>query len=286
MLQILPWSHNSQLKKEGLAFLKQQEETCMFMLSNQQNFGTELSEHLNSGNYYSLLEDQRVTACFVLARRGNLLFQGATKKHIVPILEFLEKNESIALKGVLGPEPMAFEIWQQLKLRAPKIQDGFVSCEILYALEKSQFEQAPTDNTRLLQKQHFETWKRYVESYISELKLTDISTESERQNTFIEKVERKELWGTFEEEQLVSIATLNARFQKLAQVGGVFTPIEKRGKGFSKDCMRQLLHDCFNNLGIEKMILFTSQTSLAAQSVYQSMGFKIIGNYGMYFAKG
>ena len=60
---------------QARAFLEQNLETSLFLLSNLESYGHRVGDSLNSGNFKLLATGGRIDAVFCLSRRGNLLAQ-------------------------------------------------------------------------------------------------------------------------------------------------------------------------------------------------------------------
>ncbi len=276
-------SLSKELEDIAFSYLKSHEELTMFMMANLREQGTKLTSHRNSGNFYALLENDRLQGVFVLCKRGNLLAQlDNPKKSMKPILDFLEKDEKITISGVLGDNIMASPYWKEILKRNPEVKKSYESCEILYALAKKNWNVTPTIETKVLATEDYPLWKKYMNQFLKENGLIDAANEKERHTSFLKSIKKRTIWGYYKKDTLLSTATLNAHVGNLAQVGGVYTPVKERGNGFSKRCMERLLSDCFNKLGIEKVILFTGGENISAQNVYEKIGFKRIGHYGLY----
>ena len=71
----------------------------------------------------------------------------------------------------------------------------------------------------------------------------------------------------------------------MGQIGGVFTLPENRRKGYSKLCMKQLIIDSRNIHQLNILILFTKEDNVAAQGLYESLGFEHIGYFGLIFGQ-
>ena len=79
---------------------------------------------------------------------------------------------------------------------------------------------------------------------------------------------------------LVSMAGFNARTAETAQVGGVFTPPELRGRGHARCAVAGALLAARAS-GASRGILFTAESNRPAQRSYQAIGFRTIGDYGL-----
>jgi uncharacterized protein len=83
------------------------------------------------------------------------------------------------------------------------------------------------------------------------------------------------------EQKPVAYCTFNAQLPDIVQIGGVWTPPNMRGNGYAKCVVAgALLHA--RSCGVTQAILFTSKNNIAAQSVYQAIGFVPTGEeYGL-----
>ena len=104
-----------------------------------------------------------------------------------------------------------------------------------------------------------------------------------RKQIFKEAEENKHWWAVFLDKKLISIGAYNTKYKDVGQIGGVFTIPEKRGKGYSKLCMKQLISDSKTVHQPRHLILFTGENNLATQNLYESLGFKRIGDFGFIF---
>ena len=78
----------------------------------------------------------------------------------------------------------------------------------------------------------------------------------------------------------VAMAAFNARTAEMAQVGGVYTPPELRGKGYGR-CVVAAALATARESGAKRGILFTAESNRPAQSAYRAIGFRPIGDYGI-----
>lgn len=81
-----------------------------------------------------------------------------------------------------------------------------------------------------------------------------------------------------EDGRAASKANLHARSAHYAQIGGVVTHPEYRGRGYAKECVSALCADCFAS-GTGTMLLFTDEDNAAALRVYRALGFADAGEF-------
>ena len=88
------------------------------------------------------------------------------------------------------------------------------------------------------------------------------------------------VWLLLEGARPVAMTALNARLPDAVQVGGVYTPPERRGRGYARAAVAGQLHDC-RAQGARRAVLFTGHDHHAARRAYQAIGFARVGDYGI-----
>ena len=79
---------------------------------------------------------------------------------------------------------------------------------------------------------------------------------------------------------VVACSTFNARLPDCVQVGGVFVPPPLRSRGFARAVVAGSLR-LARAEGATRAILFTDAANAAARTAYLSLGFRIIGDFGI-----
>jgi predicted GNAT family acetyltransferase len=64
------------------------------------------------------------------------------------------------------------------------------------------------------------------------------------------------------------------------QVGGVWTPPARRGRGYARAAVAGSLLDA-RARGVTRGVLFTAQENRPAQRAYEALGFQVVGDYGL-----
>ena len=270
-------------------FLEKRKETCLFLLGNLSEHGFNLNTHPNSGNYRLLKRNNEIVGVFSMTRRGNLLIQTDNMDNYSHEIYEVISIDKIQIKGIIGPwkDCILFKIYYET------VDDNFkanlISKEWLYSLPLNTLENKNIVlknnlSVQFLTQKNFEQWDELNHEYLKETDLLDEEiTSEERKRSFKEQVKRKNWWGVFLDKELVSIGAYNIKYKNIGQIGGVFTPPEKRRKGYSKLCMKQLIIDSRAVHQLNTLILFTNENNIAAQSLYKSLGFKQIGYFGLIF---
>lgn len=79
---------------------------------------------------------------------------------------------------------------------------------------------------------------------------------------------------------VVATTAFNASIPGMVQVGGVYTLPKCRNRGYGRTVVAGSLLDAKAG-GVKKAILFTGMNMEAAQRMYQALGFRPIGDYGL-----
>jgi len=265
-------------------FLLKHISSSMFLISNFEDHGANIGEHINSGNYYYRWEGDRVTGVFSYTLRGNILFQdGGIPFNSHEVIARIKVDiPSPLLRGSVGTEPSAknfFEDMAALNIIGPH----FASSEVLYSLDLNGKSFTKIEGT--LSKEDFSQWHSMMLAFSNEVGLGDPLTQEQYQINFEKQLERKSILGIKKNGELISVANLNARYKNLGQVGGVYTLPDYRKKGLAKEVMSRFMNHAVAVLGIDTMILFTGQENAAARALYEGLGYKEIGRFGLYLGK-
>jgi len=78
----------------------------------------------------------------------------------------------------------------------------------------------------------------------------------------------------------VSYSVFNAMLADIVQIGGVWTPQELRGRGYARSVVAGSLLAA-RKQGIARAVLFADPANAAARRAYLSLGFRIVGDYGL-----
>ncbi len=265
----------------AIQYLQAHEGTTLMLASNLRDRGPYLNEHHNSGNFKLITRNSMVVGVFCLTRRGNLLAQSDVDAADL-ILESCKK-EPIEVKGFLGDWETVYPIARLYEEQHRDFRPSHESKEILYryVLKSGDTSIQHDPRVRFLETSDFENFFLLNQAYLEELNLPNDISKDQRIREFNQSVSEKCWWGLFLGKDLVSIAALNSHSNSIGQVGGVFTSKTFRQKGYSKANMSHLLKDCRDYHHHRKSILFTGESDIPAQKLYESLGYKKIGNFGL-----
>lgn len=76
----------------------------------------------------------------------------------------------------------------------------------------------------------------------------------------------------------VAYSAFNARLPEIVQVGGVWTPPDRRGRGYARAVVAGSLLEA-RAQGVVRAVLFTENP--AARRAYEALGFQRVGEYGL-----
>jgi RimJ/RimL family protein N-acetyltransferase len=192
--------------------------------------------------------------------------------------------DGLRLKGLNGPTPLVKKLLPNLQRDLHLIPSRIFN-DLVYKLNlpiKSKTQGA--GKVRLLQPSEFESWHELYVQFIQELGLASTASKETRATRFLEEVHKGWHWGTFTDQNdasLVAIAAFNAKSNTSAQVGGVFTVRECRGKGYATSAMAALLASASSDVTLKELILFTGAPDSPPGRLYTRLGFKPVDQYSM-----
>lgn len=272
-------------QQEMVNFLKEHENSTLFLLGNFENYGATLTEAPYSGNFKLIRSQDGVVGVFCLTRKGNLLIETVLQEPVFDIVVEACRQESLPLRGVVGNWNFCGPFWEYLKTNKIIQKEIFTSKEILYSMDLNKQDFFPQPNVRFLTEADYVLWKPLRLDFLVEAGLPNELTDGQLFDQFLDKAKKKIVWGHFLKNTLVSIADLNAKALDLGQVGGVYTMPRLRQKGYSKSVMNQLLLDAKELHKIRKLIIFTGDNNSPAQKLYNSLGVSREGYFALLFGK-
>lgn len=180
---------------------------------------------------------------------------------------------------------VAKQIFEFTKSKFPNLKETFCEKEILYSLDLDLFDQKNLIQyeARLLKEKDFEVWNNLHTSFLNEAGLTSNEDIIARRNRFNKQASQGCWMGSYINNELIAIAAIGAHVNNTGQIGSVYTIPNMRNKGVSKSLMSQLLLHGKTNKNIHKAVLFSRPHNSAAIKVYESLGFKRIGSFGLFF---
>lgn len=268
------------------AFLARRPETSLLLLSSLRAFGPRLGESLYSGDFKAWVEGGAVRAVWCLTRGGSLVAQSGGRAEVAPAIVRACDREPFPVRGVLGEWTITQALWDLLSAERG-LRPSFVSREVSYRLRLAEpaAPAPPAAAVRRLTPEDGDAWSRLSGAFLAEQGLPEQGSAEQRRAAFVRSAGLGHWWGAFEGRELVSLAGYTALYDTIAQIGGVFTPPERRRRGLSRAVMQTLLHDSVAVHGLERLFLFTGERNVAARAMYESFGFRTCGHFGLFFGE-
>ena len=281
-IKIVDW--NKQLEQQAYELLNKYEETSLFLLSNLKNYGPKLTDDSYSANFKCLIKNNLVLAVFALTKIGNLLIQTDRKTDYSAIIVDECLKESISFDGIVGEWNLTKQILDYAKNKISSFNKIPCNKSILFKLDLNNLPYTKANsNIKHLEASDYDQWNSLNKALILERNLNQTEDESGKHKRFLENIKHKYLLGSFINNKLVATASFISCVDKTGQIGDVFTIPEMRKHGLAKELVYQLIIDGKLNKHLEKVILFTGEDNHIAIRLYKNMGFKQIGDFGLFF---
>jgi predicted GNAT family acetyltransferase len=267
------------------AFLLAHVDTSLFLLSNLRAFGPRAADSPYSGEFRALVEGEGVRAVWCTTRSGNLVLQTGGAASLAPAIAEDAASADVPVSSVLGDWPAAPAVWQHVRARR-RLVPTQESREVLYRLHLPSGAGTPDPGWHIvsLTTDDFTSWDPLAREFLREQRLP-VGTPDARWAGFARASKNGHWWGAWEDGRLVSIASFNAFYAPVAQIGGVYTVPERRRAGLSRAVMQALIRDAAAVHHVDRLILFTGENARPARALYESLGFEAIGSYGLFFGE-
>ena len=265
------------------AFLDRHRATSMFLRANAFHSGLVDGPERFQGLYVGAFSDNVLTDVAAHYWNGNIILQAPTQPAELALAVARESGRRI--DGLLGPWPQVEATERALNLGQRHL--GKAVPEYLYRLDLADLivpEQLSSGrvvyrHARVDDLAELVPWRReydlhtlgYPDDSIDDATIHDDLARSIRAGTL----------GVLEKDGgLVSMTAFGAKLPDTVQVGGVFTPVELRGRGYGRAVVAGSLLDVKAD-GVIEAILFTEAENYPAQRAYETLGFERIGEFGM-----
>lgn len=271
----------AQLKR----FLEAHLDTSMILRSNLERVGVE-GQGQYSGDYFGSFTGHTLTAVVAHYWNDNLLVQGL--HGLEAAVRLAVEATARPVKGVLGPAESLKRTLQALDLT--QRPTAVNSLELLFTLDLKmlQVPQPLADGrcqchraTRLDRASFLADWRGDYNVEALHAEDTDAMRRETRDQ--VTRSDAADLWVLEAEGQPVSMSGFNAEALGVVQVGGVWTPMPFRGRGYGRAVVAGSLLDR-RAAGATRSVLFTEYDNFAAQRAYLSLGYRRTGEYGMWLS--
>jgi ribosomal protein S18 acetylase RimI-like enzyme len=269
---------------EYFAFLERSLESSLFLIGNVERAGLEYHGQPYQGTYVAHRADGVITAVAGHAWNGVMMLQGdlGLEQAARRALELSGRP----LNGLVGPLDIARRA--RLALGASERPTAADEPENLYALTLAELVVPP-----LLSRAGIELRRptaAELDGVLTEFRINyHVEALGAEAGPALAQQAREEVRGLARDERAwllldhgrpVAFTGFNTRTRGVAQVGGVWTPPELRGRGYARAAVAgSLLAE--RAAGTTRSVLFTGRANSAAIRAYRALGFETIGEFAL-----
>ena len=263
-------------------FLRPRQVSSVFLLANARGGGLSDLGVRPTGTYIGLFVGDELVAVAAHFWNRNVILQ-AEPEHVPVLLEALRAAAVRPLGGLLGPGEQVAAALAHLEVASAELQID--EPEGLYRLDLAalRLPEALTSGRlrgRRGTRRDLPTLARWRADFMIESLGHEPGAETEAMACESEEsaLERGSVWLVVDGGVPVAMAGFNARLSGLVQLGGVWTPPERRGRGYARAVVAAALQDAAAE-GVGEAVLFTGEENVPAVRAYQSLGFERCGSY-------
>jgi predicted GNAT family acetyltransferase len=262
-------------------FLLPRVESSMFLISNMRSSGLVDRGQPYEGTYAAAFKGGNIVAVVAHYWNGNLVLQAPT--HLDALWQATIKASERPIEGLIGPDDQVSRVKGALGIDESHVQMD--ETEKLYSLELEELTEPDDLSSGRLTGRQIEPrdlelvtqWR--IEYSLEALGERDSPQLRQRCRAAIERSLREgHTWILEDQGQRVACSSFNAAIKEAVQIGGVWTPPELRRRGYGRAVVAASLLDARAG-NVERAILFTGKTNIAAQKAYVALGFRHIGDY-------
>jgi len=253
----------------------------MFLLANSRKAGLVDSGLPFQATYAAAFEGARIVAVAAHSWLGTVLLQAPVR--LGEVVRAAVAASGRRVKGLLGPYSQALEAAEALGASEVRHEGR----ELLYALDLRALRiPEPLDSGRVRCRRPRDPelplltgWRA---DYVLEARVEDQGPDLRaRSAVSIELLHADGADFLLEEAgSPVAYCCYNARTAEAVQIGGVWTPVPLRGRGYARCVVAGALQAAASQ-GASRAVLFTPEANLRARRSYQSLGFSVVGDYGL-----
>lgn len=252
------------------AFLAKHINTSMFLLSNLENFGIGNRDHAFATRYFLFENSSEIQGVIGFTNNGMLMCQLPEATDPSPVLACLGGHQ---LLGMTGHSDQVGQVLDRLPVSEGDWQINMD--EPLYSLGLAELGDC-ADTTRPVRHEDLSWLIGWQAHYAEDAGLASrdkAEAEAEAQAQSMVNTGQHRL--LFEDDEPVALAGLNARAGDAVQVGGVFTPRDKRGQGYAGRVVSAVLSELRREANLAILVAASHQAARA----YEKIGFTHVGAY-------
>ena len=265
------------------AFLASYADTSMFLRANARSAGLVDQGEPLQATYVAVIEAGAIVGVAAHCWNGMVLVQAPT--HAPDVARAAVRHSGRAITGFSGPWSQVVAARAALGLAAASAMKD--SRDELYALELDRLMVPPQLASRAVRCRHprpedlellIEWRTRFSIEALGVADGPDLRRAS-RADVQLQH-ERAAGWVLFDHGNPVAYSVFNAMLPDIVQIGGVWTPPELRGQGYARSIVAGSLVAA-GKQGVRRAVLFADPSNAAARAAYLSIGFEIVGDYGL-----
>lgn len=263
------------------AFLLPRIESSMFLVGNMRASGLIDNGRAYEGSYAAALKGGKITGVVAHYWNQNLVFQAPV--HLNLLWRAAVETSQRSIGGLIGPNDQVAMAKKTLEIDDSRVQMD--ETEKLYSLKLDDLV-VPEDLSsgrvagRRIEPRDLELLTQWTVAYsIEAIGAKDSPQLWEKSKSSVERsLKEGRTWVLESHSEPVASSSFNTAIKEAVQVGGVWTPPELRRCGYGRSVVAASLLDARSE-GVEKAILFTGESNIAAQRAYTALGFRHIGDY-------
>jgi uncharacterized protein len=263
------------------AFLVQHRDTSMFLRTNSRAAGLDYRGEPLQAVYAAAFRDGRMVGVAGHCWNGMLLVQAP--EQAAALAQACVGWSGRAVTGFMGPVAHVRQAQAALRLGDAAVSlDGE---EALYALDLADVivPAALADGSIVCRTPRPEErgllceWR--IAYDIETLNATDSPEQRRNSAAFLDaQIARGDAWVALDVGALVSLAAFNATLPDIVQLGGIYTPPERRRRGYARAAVAWSLLAA-RERGASRAVLFTGNPN--AVRCYEAVGFRHVGSYAL-----
>ena len=264
-------------------FLARHADSSMFLRSNARAAGLVDHGQPGQGTYVAAVEQGAIVGVAAHCWNGMMLVQAPA--HAATLAREAVRLSGRTVAGFSGPWDQVVAARQALGLGEGTARKD--SCEDLYTLELRHLAVPPPLAAGQVRCRHPEDaelelmaqWRiAFTVEALGATATPALETASRGEVRLIH--ERAADWLLLDGARPVAYSAFNAMLPEIVQIGGVWTPAPFRGRGYARAVVAGSLLAA-RNQGVDRAVLFADPLNQAAKRAYLSLGFRIVGDYGL-----
>ncbi len=262
-------------------FVQPHIESSLFLLSNSRRVGLVDTGKRFEGTYFSAMAGNRIVGVAAHYWLGNVVLQAP--EQLPALIDAIQAAGVRPIRGLLGPGAQVTRAKELLAWGAQPLQLDEIEGLYVLPLEDLMVPEVLSSGAvrgRRLAVDDLDLvtiWRR--DYHLETLGAEDDPGLLQRCRGEMESSQQRgETWVLEANGELVASTSFNATIDEAVQVGGVWTPLQHRGRGYGTAVVAVSLLDA-RGQGADRAILFTGDDNLAARRAYAKLGFQRIGDY-------